>query len=185
MWTEITRLQYELSSLRYASDPRSEPGAGFERFRMGPDRPCMPPPKTLRRPRTTPLRDVVNAILYLLRSGCPWRLLLPTPKPGSFSPAYNSSSVGWQDYEKQCLISGRMPSATFRSNDGHGPKSVGQSDSPRGSLGNSVPDTFSTKARNSNCSARRGPELPHAFWYSPSTETGRLHVTYSTLPCRS
>lgn len=33
--------------------------------------PYMLPFKTLGRPRTTLLRDVVNVILYLLRSGCP------------------------------------------------------------------------------------------------------------------
>ena len=43
--------------------------------------PYMPPPKTLGRPRTTALREVINAILYLLRSGCPWRLL-----PKDFPP---------------------------------------------------------------------------------------------------
>ncbi len=36
--------------------------------------PMLPPRSRLGRPRT-PLRPVVNAILYLLKSGCPWRLL--------------------------------------------------------------------------------------------------------------
>ena len=38
MWTEITRPQYDRTNRRYASDPRSQPGAGFERCRMEPDR---------------------------------------------------------------------------------------------------------------------------------------------------
>lgn len=33
------------------------------------------------RPRTYPLREIVNAILYLARSGCSWRLL-----PHDFPP---------------------------------------------------------------------------------------------------
>ena len=41
----------------------------------------MPPAKAVGRPRTTDLREVVNAIVYLLRSGCPWRLL-----PKDFPP---------------------------------------------------------------------------------------------------
>ena len=44
---------------------------------------------------------------------------------------------------------------------------VGQSDSARGSLGCSVPDIFSAKARNANFRTRRGPELPHGFWFPP------------------
>lgn len=40
--------------------------------------PLIPPPKTSGkggRPRTLDMREVTNAILYLLRSGCAWRLL--------------------------------------------------------------------------------------------------------------
>jgi putative transposase len=41
----------------------------------------LPPPKTGGRPRTHSLRAVLNAIFYVLRSGCPWRLL-----PRDFPP---------------------------------------------------------------------------------------------------
>ena len=37
--------------------------------------PWLPAPKTQGRPRTVCLRDVVDAIRYVLRSGCAWRLL--------------------------------------------------------------------------------------------------------------
>jgi putative transposase len=33
------------------------------------------------RPRKTPMREVVNAIFYVLRTGCPWRFL-----PKDFPP---------------------------------------------------------------------------------------------------
>ena len=73
MWTEITRPQYERGGRRYASDLSNAEWDVLE--------PCLPPAKALGRPRTTSLREVVNAILYLLRSGCPWRML-----PGDFPP---------------------------------------------------------------------------------------------------
>ena len=60
MWTEITRPQYERNNRRYASDLSD---AEWDLIA-----PYMPPPKALGRPRTTALRDVVNAILYLLRA---------------------------------------------------------------------------------------------------------------------
>jgi putative transposase len=37
--------------------------------------PCCRPPAKTGRPRDWPLREVLNAIFYVLRSGCPWRLL--------------------------------------------------------------------------------------------------------------
>lgn len=37
--------------------------------------PLLPKPKCRRRPREIPLRRIVEAILYLLRTGCAWRLL--------------------------------------------------------------------------------------------------------------
>jgi transposase len=73
MWTEITRPKYERDGLRYASDLTDEEWSVLE--------PHMPSAKALGRPRTTDLREVVCAILYVLRSGCPWRLL-----PKDFPP---------------------------------------------------------------------------------------------------
>jgi len=43
--------------------------------------PLIPPPKLGGRPRNTNIREVINAIFYLLRSGCAWRLL-----PHDFPP---------------------------------------------------------------------------------------------------
>ena len=37
--------------------------------------PCIPAANPSGRPRTTDLREVVNAIFYVLRSGCQWRRL--------------------------------------------------------------------------------------------------------------
>jgi len=43
--------------------------------------PYFPAPKANGRPRVYPLREILNAIFYVLRSGCPWRLL-----PHDFPP---------------------------------------------------------------------------------------------------
>lgn len=42
--------------------------------------PLIPAAKPGGRPRTTDMREVVNAIFYILRSGCQWRML-PTDFP--------------------------------------------------------------------------------------------------------
>ena len=73
MWTEITRPKYERSGLRYATDVTDAEWALIA--------PHLPAPRTLGRPRTTCLREVVDAIFYMLRAGCPWRLL-----PREFPP---------------------------------------------------------------------------------------------------
>ena len=41
----------------------------------------IPPPKHGGRPRTTDVREVLNALFYVLRSGCAWRML-----PHDFPP---------------------------------------------------------------------------------------------------
>ena len=43
--------------------------------------PLLPPPKPRGRPRKHPVREVLNAIFYLVRAGCQWRLL-----PREFPP---------------------------------------------------------------------------------------------------
>lgn len=66
-WTEITRLNYRREGLRYASDTTDAEWAIIS--------PHLPGPCRRGRPRTTDLREVVNAIFYLGQTGCQWRLL--------------------------------------------------------------------------------------------------------------
>ncbi len=72
-WTEITRPQYRREGLRYASDLADAEWALIEPF--------MPGRRRLGRPRATALRSVVNAIFYLVTTGCQWRQL-----PREFPP---------------------------------------------------------------------------------------------------
>ena len=67
MWTEITRDQYERKRRRYASDATDKEWSLIA--------PLLPPAKLGGRPRTTKLRDVFDAILYMASTGCQWRML--------------------------------------------------------------------------------------------------------------
>lgn len=67
MWTKTTRRQYRREDLRYASDMSEAEWAVIA--------PHLPAAKRLGRPRRVPLRGVVEALLYLLRTAAPWRLL--------------------------------------------------------------------------------------------------------------
>ena len=72
-WTDITRQQHKREGLRYPSDLTDAEWALIA--------PLLPPAQPGGRPRTTDLREVVNAILYLASSGCQWRML-----PKNFPP---------------------------------------------------------------------------------------------------
>ena len=71
--TEITRPKHERAGQRYAGDLTDAEWAVIE--------PYMPAPRALGRPRETHLRAVLNAILYIARTGCQWRML-----PKDFPP---------------------------------------------------------------------------------------------------
>jgi len=64
---ETARKQYRREDLRYASDMTDAEWALIQ--------PHMPAQKALGRPRIIALRGVVDALLYILRTACPWRLL--------------------------------------------------------------------------------------------------------------
>ena len=72
-WTELTRRQHARQGGKYASDMSDAEWALMA--------PLTPPPKTTGRPRTTCLRDVVDALLYIATTGCQWRML-----PSDFPP---------------------------------------------------------------------------------------------------
>jgi transposase len=67
MWTGITRPQYLRKGLGYASDVTEAEWSAIE--------PQLPEPKLLERPRKIELIAVVNALFYIARTGCQWRML--------------------------------------------------------------------------------------------------------------
>src|SRR6516165_6727136 len=86
MWSKITRQKYEREGQRYASDLTDAEWALIE--------PHMPPAKRLGRPRGTESRSVLDAILYIARTGCQWRML-----PKDFPPftTVQGYFYGWRD----------------------------------------------------------------------------------------
>lgn len=72
-WTDSARRQYARPAERYATDLTDEEFALLA--------PHLPAPSRLGRPREVDFREALNAIFYLLRTGCPWRLL-----PKEFPP---------------------------------------------------------------------------------------------------
>src|SRR5215211_6602528 len=72
-WAASARRQYARLAARYATDLTDAEFALVA--------PHLPAPSRVGRPREVDLREVLDAILYLLRTGCPWRLL-----PKEFPP---------------------------------------------------------------------------------------------------
>lgn len=73
MWTPTTRAQHRRDGLRYGSDVTDAEWRLLE--------PLLPPPRPRGRDRQWPMRELVNAIFYVMRAGCPWRML-----PDCFPP---------------------------------------------------------------------------------------------------
>jgi len=74
MWTPTTRREHSRDHLRYGSDLTDTEWEIIAPF--------LPPPGQTGRPRRWPMREIMNAIFYVLRSGCPWRMV-----PDCFAPA--------------------------------------------------------------------------------------------------
>lgn len=84
-WNEADRVKYEVIRERYSSDMSD---AEFALIR-----PLLPAPKQRGRKPTDP-RDILNALFYLIRCGCPWRLL-----PKEFPPftTVQNRFYAWRD----------------------------------------------------------------------------------------
>jgi transposase len=73
MWTQKNRPRYNRDHLRYPSDVTDEEWAVVA--------PLIPPARSGGRKRGTDMRAVVNALMYILSTGCQWRAL-----PKDFPP---------------------------------------------------------------------------------------------------
>jgi len=72
MWTPTTRTQHSREGLRYQTDLTDAEWAVIA--------PHLPREGKTGRPRSWPMREIINGIFYVMRAGCPWRLL-PTDLP--------------------------------------------------------------------------------------------------------
>jgi transposase len=86
MWTPTTRRQHSRAGLRYETDLTDA------EWRLV--APLLPAPKQTGRPLSWPLREIVNAIFYVMLSGVAWRLL-PSDLPPK-STAYRWFAA-WRD----------------------------------------------------------------------------------------
>ena len=75
MWTDTTRALHARTGLALPSDLTDAEWAVLE--------PLLPPASHVGRPRKWPMRRIVEAILYQLRGGLPWRMLPPCFPPVS------------------------------------------------------------------------------------------------------
>jgi transposase len=73
MWTQKNRPRYNRDHLRYPSDVTDEEWAVVA--------PLIPPARSGGRKRDTDMRSVVDALMYILSTGCQWRAL-----PKDFPP---------------------------------------------------------------------------------------------------
>jgi transposase len=67
MWTNENRARYDRSKLRYPSDLTDGEWALVK--------PLIPPAKRGGNKRTVNVREVVNALMYILSTGCQWRAM--------------------------------------------------------------------------------------------------------------
>ncbi len=84
-WNEADREKYEVIRARYSSDMSDEEFTLISGL--------LPAPKRRGRKRTDP-RAILNALFYLIRAGCPWRLL-----PKDFPPftTVQNQFYAWRD----------------------------------------------------------------------------------------
>jgi transposase len=67
MWTPTTRQQHNRPVTRYQTDLTDAEWLVIA--------PHLPKPCATGRPRAWPMREIINGIFYVMRAGCPWRLL--------------------------------------------------------------------------------------------------------------
>ena len=155
MWTAENRGKYERKGQRYPSDLTDEEWALVE--------PEMPPQRRGRRYPAADRREVLDAILYVLSTGCQWRQL-----PKDFPPksTVHDYLIDWHGdgtlarvhralYEEARKLAGRNPTATTAIVDSQSVKSA-----EKGGLASILPATM--RARKSRARSATSPSIRSA-----------------------
>ncbi len=155
MWTAENRGRYERKGQRYPSDVTDEEWALVE--------PEMPPQRRGRRYPAADRREVLNAILYVLSTGCQWRQL-----PKDFPPksTVHEYLIDWHGdgtlakvhralYEQVRTLEGRNPTATTAIIDSQSVKSA-----EKGGLASILPAMM--RARKSRARSGTSPSTRSA-----------------------
>ncbi len=80
MWTPASRAKHKRDGLRFTSDTTDAEWVVLAAW--------LPPPAAAGRPPAWPMRDLIDAMFYVLRGGIPWRML-----PDCFPP--RQTVYGW------------------------------------------------------------------------------------------
>ncbi len=93
MWTKESRARYERRGLRYPSDLTDEEWSLLSSL--------IPPARRGGRKRTVDVRAVIDGLLYVLETGCPWRHLPKDFPPKSTVHGYFYSATIWMGTARQ------------------------------------------------------------------------------------
>jgi len=157
-WTGIARREHSRAGLRYPSDMTDREWLLTAPF--------IPPAKTGGRRRSTDMREVVNALLYIAASGCSWRLL-----PKCFAPVstvrryfYTWRDTGLFDAINMVLVMNLREMRAAR------PRPVAVSSTANRSKPLKVAEfAVMTRARRSRAANGISLLTPAAFWCSSSS----------------
>lgn len=104
MWTPTTRAQYSRAGLRYGSDVTDAEWAILAPF--------LPAPRLCGRHRKWEMREIVNAIFYVLRGGIAWGLLSkdfpPSPTVFRWFARFRDDGI-WETINHHLVMLDREP----------------------------------------------------------------------------